>query len=68
MLAHREISHGSATLDGASILDTEAEYPNGEPNCCPAYFQLSRVRWNDSLGAFVVSPVAQQGEPNQGDF
>jgi hypothetical protein len=68
VLAHREISHGEATLDGSSILDTEAEYPNGEPNCCPAYFQLSRVSWNDSRGAFVVSPVAQQGEPNQGDF
>jgi hypothetical protein len=68
ILAHREISHGTATLDGDSILDTEAEYPNGEPNCCPAYFQLSRVQWRASTGEFVVTPVAQQGEPNQGDF
>src|SRR4051812_35288229 len=68
VLAHREISHGTATLDGASILDTEAKYPNGEPNCCPAYFQLSRVSWRDSDGLLVVTPVAQQGEPNQGDF
>jgi hypothetical protein len=68
ILAHREISHGTATLDGPSILDTEAEYPNGEPNCCPAYFQLSRVTYHEDDGQFYVAPVAQQGEPNQGDF
>jgi hypothetical protein len=68
VLAHRELNHGEATLDEDTILDTEAEYPNGEPNCCPAYFQQSRVSWKDSLGIFVVSPVQQLSEPERGDF
>ena len=68
VLAHRELSHGEATLAGSSILDTEAEYPGGEPNCCPAYFQQSRVSWKPSLGIFVVSPTRRLSEPQRGDF
>jgi len=68
ILAHREISHGTATLDGTAILDTEAAYPNGEPNCCPAYFQQSRVSYRDSDGQFVVTPTARLSEPPTGDF
>jgi hypothetical protein len=68
VLAHREISHGTASLDGNAILDTEAQYPNDEPNCCPAYFQQSRVSYRESDGQFVVTPVAQLQEPSPGDF
>ena len=68
ILAHREISHGEATLDGPAILDTEAQYPNDEPNCCPAYFQQNRVSWRDSDGVFVVTPTSRQSEPQRGDF
>lgn len=68
VLAHRDVAHGEATLDGPTILDSEAEYPNGEPNCCPAYFQQSRVSWRDSDGQFVVTPVARDNDQPQGDF
>lgn len=68
VLAHRDVAHGEATLDGPTILDSEAEYPNDEPNCCPAYFQQSRVSWRDSDGQFVVAPVARDDDQPQGDF
>lgn len=43
--ASRNLSHGSATVKGGLIVDYEAKYPNGEPNCCPGYVQESVVQY-----------------------
>jgi len=44
--ASRQLSHGRATVTSGGITDYEAKYPNGEPNCCPAYIQVSEVTYS----------------------
>jgi hypothetical protein len=50
--ASRQLSHGQATVAAPVINDREAKYPNGEPNCCPAFIQKSTVSF--SGGSFRV--------------
>jgi hypothetical protein len=52
VVAHRELSHGSATVGSGGLVDYAAEYPGGEPNCCPPYFTMTVLKW--SSGAFHV--------------
>jgi hypothetical protein len=54
---HRELSHGAALVTGGRIVDYGAQYPNGEPNCCPAYTQRSIV--SASGDAWYVTPDAR---------
>jgi hypothetical protein len=61
--AARQLSHGRATVAPGSITDYEAEYPNGEPNCCPAYIQVSVVTY--SGGQFRVVETGQN-DPGTG--
>ena len=44
--AARQLSHGRATVAPGAITDYDAKYPNGEPNCCPAYIQVSEVTYS----------------------
>jgi hypothetical protein len=55
--AARQLSHGRAMVVPGSITDYEAKYPNGEPNCCPAYIQVSEVTY--SGGQFRVVETGQ---------
>ena len=61
--ASRQLSHGRATVVPGLITDYEAKYPNGEPNCCPAYIQVSEVTY--SAGAFRVVETVQN-DPGTG--
>jgi hypothetical protein len=49
VLAHTGLlSHGSADVSAARLDDYAAEYPNGEPNCCPPYYSHRVIRWDGS--------------------
>ena len=50
VLAARDLSHGRATVEPGKITDYQAAYPNNEPNCCPAYVQVSTVTY--ATGSF----------------
>lgn len=50
--ASRQLSHGQASLVPPAINDREAKYPNGEPNCCPAFLQNATVSFSN--GSFRV--------------
>jgi len=63
---HRALSHGQATVGSGQIIDYEARYPNGEPNCCPAYFQKSSVHYR--APNWVVTPLGHVAAASTGDF
>jgi hypothetical protein len=51
---HREgLSHGSVTLHESRADEYSADYPHGQPNCCPSRFSHSVLRYAD--GSFTVS-------------
>jgi hypothetical protein len=44
-----EASHGAMVV-GTQLLDEyTAEFPNGEPDCCPPFFRHRIVRWDGSV-------------------
>jgi hypothetical protein len=63
---HRELAHGAAMVGGGKITDYGAQYPNGEPNCCPAYVQESTVSYQG--GAWYVAPVARRNAAGPGNL
>ena len=58
VLAARDLSHGRATVEPGKITDYQAAYPNNEPNCCPAYIQVSTVTY--AAGTFRAVPTTRQ--------
>ncbi len=54
-------SHGAAHLEGHQIDEYRAEYPNGEPDCCPPYFLHRTIRYVN--GAFRVT-FTEQVDPS----
>jgi hypothetical protein len=66
--AHRgPLSHGAAVVEAGGITEYEAQYPTGEPSCCPAYFQESQVTRN-SQGAFYLFTMAHVAAAPPSDF
>ena len=63
---HRELSHGAALVADGKITDYDARYPNGEPNCCPAYTQRSTV--SALGGTWYVTPEAQVESAGPGNL
>jgi hypothetical protein len=63
---HRDLERGAAMVAGGKITDYDAQYPNGEPNCCPAYVQESTVSHQD--GAWYVTPVARRDAAGPGNL
>jgi hypothetical protein len=58
--AHREVYHGALKVyPGQLIDDYQAEYPHGEPNCCPGYIQQTVVLWDSTRHQFVSGPGHQ---------
>ena len=58
--AHRSLSHGQLkVLPGQLIDDYAAQYPHGEPNCCPAFIQQTVVLWDGTHHQFVSGPGHQ---------
>ena len=58
--AHREVYHGAIKVyPGQLIDDYQAEYPHGEPNCCPSYIQQTVVLWDSAHHQFVSGPGHQ---------
>jgi hypothetical protein len=58
--AHRELSHGQIKVyPGQLIDDYAAQYPHGEPNCCPAFIQQTVVLWDRTHHEFVSGPGHQ---------
>ncbi len=55
-----DLSHGSATFPTGSMTTWSAQYPGGEPNCCPAHFDRSKV-FHASSG-WVTQKQAQDPE------
>src|ERR1700712_1532707 len=52
--AHRSLSHGGIRVfPGQLIDDYQAEYPNGEPDCCPDFIQQTVVLWDSAHHQFV---------------
>jgi hypothetical protein len=44
VIGHRgDLSHGAALVGDHTITELTAQYPNGEPNCCPAYLQRTLI-------------------------
>jgi hypothetical protein len=58
--AHRQLYKGAIKVYlGQQIQDYQAEYPHGEPNCCPAYIQQTVVLWDSTHHQFVSGPGRQ---------
>lgn len=57
VIAARDLSHGRATVETGKITDYQAAYPNNEPNCCPAYIQVSSVTYG--AGSFRALETAR---------
>jgi hypothetical protein len=68
VLAHRDLSHGQARLDGSVLVAQAAQYPNGEPSCCPAFWQETRISYDADRGAFVGTPSGRLPAPESGEF
>jgi len=66
VVAHRALAHGQANVGYNEITDYQAEYPNREPNCCPAYYLQSTVDHNQ--GRWTVTTVAHVNHPGPGEF
>ena len=63
VLAHPDPSdRGSVVISGGAILEYSAQYPGGEPACCPPSFLLQTIVFEDGffrvLGAETVVPTA----------
>ncbi len=44
VVGHRgDLAHGIVTVNDDSITEVSAQYPNDEPNCCPAYLQRTVI-------------------------
>jgi hypothetical protein len=41
-----ELTHGAAIPGDRKVDEYQAEYPNDEPNCCPAYLRHRVIRWD----------------------
>jgi hypothetical protein len=41
--------HGSVTATTGRLDEYSAQYPNGEPECCPAYFQHRLIRYDGTV-------------------
>jgi hypothetical protein len=63
---HRELSHGAALVAEGVITDYDAKYPNNEPNCCPAYIQMSTVSYD--AGTWYVAGVASVAAAGAGNL
>lgn len=63
---HRELPHGQASVETGQLVDYAAQYPNGEPNCCPAYFIESRIA--ERGGRWVATPAGRVPNAGAGDF
>jgi hypothetical protein len=63
---HRQLDHGTALVADGRITDYAAQYPNGEPTCCPAYTEKSVV--SASGGAWYVMPVARVDAAGPGNL
>lgn len=50
-----ELAHASVTIAPEQADEYAAQYPNGEPDCCPPYFSHRRITWNGS--AFVATTL-----------
>jgi hypothetical protein len=61
VVGHRELSHGSAHLEGTALVDYSADHPNSEPECCPPYWFRTVIRWAGT--AFVETETSQVKEP-----
>jgi hypothetical protein len=66
VVASRDLAHGQASIANGLITDYAAQYPNNEPNCCPAYVQESTVYWSRD-GFRAVAGERVQNTP-RGDF
>jgi hypothetical protein len=65
VVGHRELSHGAALVSEHDIVDISAEYPNDEPNCCPAYLQQSKVT---ATGSHITVTSIARLDPETSDF
>ena len=65
VLAARDLPHGRATVELGKITDYHAAYPNNEPNCCPAYIQVSTITYvTGSFRAVATTRVAPATGPS----
>jgi hypothetical protein len=61
VVAHRELSHGSAHTETGALVDYSAAYPHSEPECCPAYWFRSVLRFG--AGAYHETASSHVKEP-----
>jgi len=49
-----ELSHGSAVVSESGVDEYSAQYPHGEPNCCPPYYRHRRISFDGLVFRAVV--------------
>ena len=49
--------HGSVVIAGGRVVQYQAQFPAGAPNCCPPFFLRRTIEYRD--GAFLVTSVVK---------